>query len=54
MLSLPIGLHESFILKTVDDLVQQLGLVPGLCPGYVWYYLGNFNTNYFNFQKLFI
>jgi len=51
MLSLPIGLHESFILKTVDYLLQ-LGLVPSLSPGYVRYYLGNFDTKYIISRKV--
>jgi len=51
MLSLPIGSHESFILKTVHYLLQ-LGLVPSLSPGYVRYYLGNFDTKYIIFRKI--
>jgi hypothetical protein len=44
-------LHESFILKTVDYLLQ-LGLVPSLSPGYVRYYLGNFDTKYIISRKV--
>jgi hypothetical protein len=56
MLSLHIGSHESFILKTVDHHLQ-LGLIPIISLGYVLYYLCNFDTNFMisemmNFLKI--